>query len=322
MAEPDDHEVLVEVSAVGVCGSDVHYFEHGSLGPNVVREPHVLGHEFSGRVVAAGARVTSRIGARVAIEPGIPCRACPPCRAGRYNLCPNLHFLGAPPFDGALRGHVAVDAEFAHELPDSVSDEAGALIEPLAVAVWSCRRAGLRGGERVLVTGAGPVGLLCAQVARARGASNVTLVDINPERLIAARRLDFEHVHEAGRELGSSCDVLIECSGSAAATDAGVSAVRPGGTVVVVGMAADGKVSFALEALQRRELTVVGSFRYAGCYPEAIGMAAAHTVPLEKLITGRFGLDEVPAALTASRADPAALKSIVLPSAPGTARWR
>ncbi len=322
MADAAEHEVVVEVSAVGVCGSDVHYFEHGSLGPNVVQEPHVLGHEFSGRVVAVGARVTSRIGERVAVEPGIPCRGCPQCQTGRYNLCPNLHFLGAPPFDGALRGHVAVDAEFAHELPDSVSDEAGALIEPLAVAVWSCRRAKLRGGERVLVTGAGPVGLLCAQVARARGADNVTLVDINLERLIAARRFGFEHVREAGCELGSSFDVLIECSGSAGAMEAGVSAIQPGGTVVVVGMAAEGRVSFGLEALQRRELTVVGSFRYAGCYPEAISMAAARTVDLEKLITGRFSLDQVPIALTAGRTDPAALKSIVRPSAPGTGRWR
>lgn len=310
---PGELEVLVEVSAVGLCGSDVHYFEHGSLGPNVVRAPHVLGHEFAGRVVAAGPGAESRIGERVAVEPGAPCRSCPQCAAGRYNLCPHLRFMGAPPYDGALRGHLAVDSRLAFVLPAALSDEAGALIEPLAVAVWSCRRAALRGGEKVLITGAGPVGLLCAQVARARGARLVTLVDINRERLAVARRLGFESALEPSGPLCGPYDVLLECSGAPAALSAGVEAVRPAGTVVVVGMAAEGSVAFALNALQRRELTVVGAFRYAGCFPEAIDLAARRRVLLEPLITGRFGLDEVPEALQAGRRDPTSLKSIVRP---------
>jgi L-iditol 2-dehydrogenase len=310
--EPGEGQVLVAVTAVGVCGSDVHYFEHGALGPNVVRAPHVLGHEFCGRVVAAGRRAAGRVGERVAVEPGIPCRACPQCRAGRYNLCPNLRFLGAPPHDGALRGHVAVEADFAHPLPDTISDQAGALIEPLAVALWACWRAELRGGEGVLITGAGPVGLLCAQVARALGAAQVTLVDLNPRRLEMARALGFEQA-EAAPPAGQAADVLIECSGSPEALAAGVAAVRPGATVVIVGMAAEGSVTFSLEALQRRELKVVGSFRYADCYPQAIAMASAGQVLLEPLITGRFGLDDVPGALTAAKRDPSSLKSIVIP---------
>jgi L-iditol 2-dehydrogenase len=310
---PGPGQVLVQVSAVGVCGSDVHYYEHGSLGPNVVRAPHILGHEFCGRVVATGAQVNGRIGERVAVEPGMACRACPACLSGHYNLCPHMRFLGAPPYDGALRGHIAVPAELAFPLPESISEEAGALIEPLAVAVWAVRGAGLPARGSVLITGAGPVGLLCAQVARAHGAEEVALVDVNADRLEAARSLGFAVVASAPSALPGDYGVLIECSGSPAALAAGAAAITAGGRVVLVGMAAEGSVNLSLDDLQRRELTVVGSFRYAYCYPEAIELAARGQVALEPLITGRYRLDEVPAALAAAREDPAAIKSVVLP---------
>ena len=315
---PGEREVLVKVAAVGICGSDVHYFEHGSIGRNVIRGPHILGHEFSGRVIAAGASAARpAIGQRVAVEPGIPCRACAQCSDGHYNLCRDLHFLGAPPFDGALRGHIAVDAEFVFPLPDTISDQAGALIEPLAVAVWSCRRARVSAGDRVLVTGAGPIGLLVAQVAGARGAGEVTIVDLREQRLLVARRLGVSRTLTAGELEGFAAevevDVLIECSGSATALAAGIDAVRPAGTVVVVGMSPEGSVNVRLEYLQRRELTVTGSFRYAGCYPEAIALAAGGRVALEPLITVHYPLHSTRAALTAGRQDPAQIKAMVLP---------
>lgn len=196
-------------------------------------------------------------------------------------------------------------------LPDVISDEAGALLEPLAVAVWACRRGRVAEGERVLVTGAGPVGLLVAQVAAAWGAEAM-VVDVNPARLTVAG--SFSGVRPVGAQASvDGVDVLIECSGAAPALAAAVDCVRPAGTVVIVGMAPEGAVTLPLTHLQRRELTVTGSFRYAGCYPEAIALAASGQVALDGLITGRFALAATEAALTAGRTDPAALKSIVIP---------
>src|SRR5881227_1171601 len=156
--EPAADEVLVEVGSVGVCGSDVHYFEHGRIGPYVVDSPLVLGHEAGGVVAAVGAEVTSlQVGQRVSIEPGVPCRACRQCLAGRYNLCPDVRFFATPPYDGALQEYVVVPAAFAHPIPDSISDDAAALLEPLSVGVWACRRGQVSAGSRVLVNGAGPI---------------------------------------------------------------------------------------------------------------------------------------------------------------------
>jgi L-iditol 2-dehydrogenase len=225
-----------------------------------------------------------------------------------------MRFLGAPPVDGALRGHVAVPSDLVFSLPDALSDQAGALIEPLAVAVWACRRGCVVGGERLLVLGAGPVGLLVAQVAAARGAARVTIVDLNERRLALARKLGVDQACSPG-ELPSGragFDVLCECAGSASALSLGLDFVRPGGRVVVVGMAPEGAVTLSLEHLQRRELTVTGSFRYAGCFPEAIELAATAKVALEPLITGRYGLADTAAALQASKKDTAAVKSVVL----------
>src|SRR6478609_7860282 len=188
--EPAADEVLVEVGSVGVCGSDVHYYEHGRIGPYVVDSPLVLGHEAGGVVAALGSDVTSlQVGQRVSIEPGVPCRSCPQCLAGRYNLCPDVRFFATPPYDGAFAEFVAMPAAFVHPVPDSMSDDAAGLLEPLSVGVWACRRGQIEPGSTVLVTGAGPVGLVAAQTARAYGADAVTVTDVNPHRLGLAERL-------------------------------------------------------------------------------------------------------------------------------------
>jgi len=239
ITEPGRGQVLVEIAAVGICGSDVHYFEHGALGRNVIRSPHILGHELSGRVVAQGPGVDGhRIGERVTVEPGMACGSCGECAAGRYNLCTRMRFLGTPPVDGGLRGHLAVPAKLAFPLPHAISDAAGALIEPLAVAVWASRRAGTLRNKRVLVTGAGTIGLLVAQVARASGAGEVRVVDVNDRRLARARQLGISEACSPGdlaSDSGHGADVLFECAGAASALAAGVEAVRPAGTVVVWG---------------------------------------------------------------------------------------
>ncbi|RCV53678.1 alcohol dehydrogenase catalytic domain-containing protein, partial [Marinitenerispora sediminis] len=159
--------VRVAVDAVGVCGSDLHYFASGRNGANVLRRPTVLGHEAAGTVVAAGPQAATPVGTRVAVEPAVGCGGCAYCRAGDYNVCPDGTCLGSPPTHGAFAEHVVVPDRAVHPLPDSIDTELGALVEPLAVAVWAVRRADVRPGHRVLVTGAGPIGLLVAQVAAA-----------------------------------------------------------------------------------------------------------------------------------------------------------
>ena len=180
---PGPGEVLVQVAAVGTCGSDVHYYEHGRIGDFVVESPLILGHEPSGVVIAAGPGADRHLpGQRVSIEPGVPDFTCEYCRAGRYNLCPRMRFFGTPPIDGAFCEYVVVSEEFAYPVPDSLSDDAAALVEPLSVGVWACRKARVGPGSRVLVAGAGPIGLVCLQAAKAFGATYVAVTDVNPRR--------------------------------------------------------------------------------------------------------------------------------------------
>jgi L-iditol 2-dehydrogenase len=305
--EPGPREVLVQITAVGVCGSDVHYYEHGRIGPFIVEAPLILGHESAGRVVELGENVTKHaVGDRVTLEPGVPCGRCRECRAGRYNLCRDVRFLGAPPTDGAFTRFVAMHEDFAHALPDGVSDEAGALMEPLSVALWACEKAGVSAGDRVLVTGAGPIGLLVAQVARVRGATEIAVTDVNPHRLELARSMG------ATAELAEA-DALIECSGHPQAPRDGIATLRPAGTAVLVGMGGDDDVQVPLSLIQGRELWLTGTFRYANSYPAAIALAAAGAVDLAAIVTGHFTLDEVDVALRASREDPRSVKPIVNP---------
>ena len=311
--EPGPREVLVEIAAVGVCGSDVHYYEHGRIGSHVVRSPLVLGHESAGRVVALGPGAEKHaVGDRVTLEPGVPCGRCRECRAGRYNLCRDVRFFATPPFDGAFANFVTIHEDFAFALPDSVSDEAGALMEPLSVGIWACRKAGVAPGDRVLITGAGPIGLLALQCARAFGATEVTITDVSDERLELARRLGATRALRAGEDPGEA-DALIECSGHPAALAAGIAAVRPAGTAVVVGMGPEEEARVPLSLIQNREIWLTGTFRYANTYPTAIALVASGRVDPEAIITGRYELGDAEAALRAGRDDPANVKAIVVP---------
>jgi L-iditol 2-dehydrogenase len=316
--EPGPREVLVEIAAVGVCGSDVHYYEHGRIGSFVVRDPMVLGHESSGRIAALGEGATKHaVGDRVALEPGVPCGRCRECRAGRYNLCQDVKFFATPPIDGAFANYVTIHEDFAFALPDNVSDDAGALMEPLSVGVWACRRAGVTAGDRVLVTGAGPIGQLAAQCARAFGATEVIVTDVNPHRLeLAARTAATRTVNVAEEPLedaGIEVDALIECSGHPASVRAGLAALRPAGTAVMVGMGPEEDAVVPMSLIQNRELWLTGTFRYANTYPTAIALAAQGLVDLEAIITGHYGLDDAEAALRAGREDATAVKVMVRP---------
>lgn len=314
---PGPHDVVVEVGAVGVCGSDVHYFEHGRIGSYTVESPLVLGHEASGRIVAVGASVDPRrVGERVSIEPGVPDFTCAHCVAGRYNLCPNVRFFATPPYDGAFAERVAVNGQFAHPVPDSLSDDAAALLEPLSVGLWACRKADVTAGSKVLVTGAGPVGLVAAQAALALGAAEVTVTDVNPHRLRLAAELGATGVVDVGAsslaEAGIEPDVLLECSGHPSATSGALGILGRAGRAVLVGMGAD-VVPLPVSRIQEYELTVTGTFRYAHTWPAAVALAASGRVQLDRLVTGHYGLDQVAEALTVGRTDPLAVKPMVRP---------
>lgn len=317
---PAAHEVLVEVRAVGVCGSDVHYFREGRIGSFVVEAPLVLGHEASGVVVSVGSAVASpAVGDRVAVEPGVPCGRCAQCRKGRYNLCPDVRFLATPPVDGAFVRYLAVDADFAHVLPSGLSEDAGALIEPLSVGIWACRSAGVGTGDRVLVTGAGPIGLLAAQVARASGASEVLVADRVASRLERALQLGVHRVVDtSATPLGASgaeADVLLECTGAEPLVGEAIRRLAPGGRAVLVGMGAAEDAVLPVAAIQSRELVVTGTFRYANTYPAAIALAARGDVALDALVDARFPLAATAEALAAGSRDPSVLKAMVLPCA-------
>lgn len=318
--EPGSGEVLIRIAAVGICGSDVHYYEHGRIADFVVEQPLVLGHEASGTIVSVGDGVpVERVGQRVALEPGVPCRACRSCKEGRYNLCPEVRFFATPPIDGTFAEYVVLAADFAHPVPDSLSDHAAALIEPLSVGVWACQKAGVAAGSSVLITGAGPIGLVTVQVARALGATDITVTDVSAERLELAGRCGAHHLVDVSRSAGdvpdASQDAFIECSGAPSAIGTGFPAVRPGGTVVLVGMGADG-LTIPVGLLQNRELWVTGSFRYANTYPRAIALAAAGLVDLDSLVTGTYDLARAEEALKSTR-QPGTIKSMVLPGNSG-----
>ncbi|PRB17191.1 NAD(P)-dependent alcohol dehydrogenase [Microbacterium sp. MYb62] len=310
---PSTDQVIVRVNAVGICGSDVHYFHEGRIGDFVVAEPLVLGHEAGGVIVAVGADVDdSRLGERVSIEPQRPCRVCEFCRSGRYNLCPRIEFYATPPIDGAFAEYVAIQDDFAYAVPDSVSDDAAALMEPLSVAIAAVQKADVRPGSRVLITGAGPIGIVTAQTARAFGATEIVISDPMAERREVALRFGAtEAVDPAAGPLGSGYDAFVDASGSPVAVKQGISALKSGGVAVLVGMGAD-EIALPVSTIQNRELIVTGIFRYANTWPTAIDLVASGAVDLDALVTGAFGLAEVREALdSASR--PSTLKSIVRP---------
>ncbi|KAI1806528.1 GroES-like protein [Daldinia bambusicola] len=295
------HDVLVAVNYTGICGSDVHYWEHGAIGHFVVKDPMVLGHESSGTVVQVGSAVkTLQAGDRIALEPGYPCRRCPACLGGKYNLCPEMRFAATPPYDGTLTGFWVAPADFCYKLPDAVSLQEGALIEPLAVAVHIVRQAVVTPGQSVVVMGAGPVGLLCAAVARAFGASKVVSVDIVPSKLAfagsfcathtyASRRVSAEQNAANIREeagLPDGADAVIDASGAEPSIQTSLHVVRVGGTYVQGGMGKS-DINFPIMAMCIKEVTAKGSFRYgSGDYKLAVELVASGKVDVKRLVSG------------------------------------
>jgi L-iditol 2-dehydrogenase len=310
-------EVLIKIAAVGVCGSDVHYYRHGRIGDFVVDAPLVLGHEVSGTIVAVGDDVDpSRVGQRVAIEPQRPCGKCRECRAGLYNLCPKMEFYATPPIDGAFAEYAVIQDAFAHAIPDNLTDEAAALLEPLSVAITTMRKAHVVPGSSVLIAGAGPIGIICAQTAKAFGAAEVIVTDLVAEKRERALKYGATRVIDPVEidiaNAGLDVNAFIDASGSPRAVTAGIKAVRPAGHAVLVGLG-NPEMTLPVEHIQNYEINVTGIFRYTDTWPAAIHLVSSGLVELDSLVTGRFGLDEVEAALDSDQ-DPTSLKSVVYPS--------
>ncbi|MFC4360575.1 NAD(P)-dependent alcohol dehydrogenase [Halobium salinum] len=319
MPAPD--EVLVAVRDVGICGSDVHYYEHGRIGDYVVENPLVLGHESAGEVVEVGEDVTTHeVGDRVALEPGVPCRRCAHCKHGDYHLCEEVRFMATPPHDGAFTEYVSWPADYAYELPDGVSTTEGALCEPLSVGIHACRRGDVGTGDTVLVAGAGPIGLLVMEAARAAGATDVIVTDVVDEKLDFARKRGADlAVDAAAGDLeaavdeytdGAGVDVVVEASGAASSVQTSVDVVRRGGTVVLVGLASEATVPLDVLDIIDNELDVLGSFRYKNTYPTAIDLLAEGVVDVEGIVEFESTLDEVDDAFRRAM-DPDVIKGMI-----------
>jgi Threonine dehydrogenase and related Zn-dependent dehydrogenases len=296
------HDVRIALRAVGVCGSDVHYYQHGAIGPFVVREPMILGHEAAGVVVEIGSSVsTLKPGDRVCMEPGIPDPNNQATRLGFYNLDPSVRFWATPPVHGILRPTVVHPAVFTFKLPDNVSFAEGAMVEPLAVGMHGVNKARVRAGDVAVVVGAGPIGMVTALAAMAGGCSKVFITDVQPQKLelagkypgitpVNVREQDVAKVvKEATEDWGA--DIVFEASGNARAIQGAFDPLCPGGCVVFIGMPIE-PVALNIVAAQVKEARIENVFRYAHVFPRALALMGAGKIDVKPLITDRFGFDE------------------------------
>lgn len=288
-------DVRIAVHTVGICGSDVHYYTHGKIGPFVVEQPMVLGHEASGTVVEVGAQVTHlKPGDRVCMEPGIPDATSRAAKLGIYNVDPAVRFWATPPVHGCLTPQVVHPAAYTYRLPDQVSFAQGAMVEPFAIGMQAALRARIQPGDIGLVTGAGPIGMMTALAALAGGCAKVLVADLAQPKLdiigaypgIETVNIRITPAAQAIAEAtgGWGADVVFECSGAAPAILGLPALARPGGTIVLVGMPVD-PVPVDIVGLQAKELRIETVFRYANVYDRAISLIAAGKVDLSPLIS-------------------------------------
>ncbi|MCD6256664.1 NAD(P)-dependent alcohol dehydrogenase [Candidatus Aerophobetes bacterium] len=319
MPEIKKDEVLVKIKAVGVCGSDVHYYDKGKIGSFIVKRPLILGHECSGEIVEVGEEVKNlQIGDKVALEPGIPCRRCIYCKTGRYNLCPEIKFMATPPVNGAFVEYVAHPADFVFKLPENVSYEEATLFEPLAVGLYSVVRAKVGFGGKILILGAGPIGLSTLQAAINIGGGRITVADIYDFRLEKAKELGADELinprqTNALDKLGSSFDYVFETAGSVVTTQQTVKLAKNGGKVILVGLPAQEEIEFNTNQIITKELDVLGIFRYANMYPKAIRLAEKGQVNLKTVISKKFSFPQTEEALKFARDNKeSSIKTVVI----------
>jgi L-iditol 2-dehydrogenase len=297
---PGPGEALVRVTAVGICGSDLHWYDESGIGDAVLTRPLVLGHEAAG-VIADGPRA----GQRVAIDPSVPCSACETCALGRGHLCPQVRFLGHSTTDGAMRELIAWPEANLVPLPDSIDEAAGAMLEPLGVAIHALRLAKVRPGDTVGVFGCGPIGLLLIQLAHAAGATTVLATDRLPHRVAAAADLGaIAALVDGGAERdallqatgGRGVDAAIEIAGDDDAIDCAIALTRPAGTVVIAGIPAGDQSTITASVARRKGLDLRFSRRMVHTYPQAIALVEAGRVDVGAVVSHLFALADFDAA--------------------------
>ncbi len=299
-----DNEVLVKVKAVGICGSDVHYFLEGRIGDQIVKGDHILGHEASGEVEEVGKNITKvKPGMRVAIEPGIPCGKCELCTTGRYNICPDVQFLGTPPVNGAYQEYLAYPEDYLYPMPDSMSFEEGELIETLSVGVYAEELSELKSGNSAAILGCGPVGLVTLKAIKAAGADQVFVTDLIDERLEFAGKHENVITINASKEDpvekinkmtgGRGVDVVFEAAGAAETPAQAIKAVRIGGKIVWIGIPSDDLVSIDPHIMRKKELVIKCVRRFKHTYEKAIQLVSSGSVVVKDMITHRFDLEDI-----------------------------
>lgn len=298
-----DNEVLVKLEYVGICGSDVHYLEHGSIGDFVVNGDFVLGHECAGEIVEIGSKVTDlQIGDKVALEPGCTCGQCEFCKTGKYNLCPDVEFLATPPYHGCLENYIAFPANMCFKLPNNITTKEGALVEPLAVGMHAAAQGNVKLGDSVVILGAGCIGLVTLLACKAYGATDITVVDIMQKRLDYAMKLGATRVINAKEadtikvmeELtkGKGADVVIETAGSKITVQQTAYLVKRGGTIVLVGMAPEDIIDYNFAKLMAKEANINTVFRYRNIYPKAINAIAKGIIDVSGIVTHEFDFED------------------------------
>lgn len=303
---PQSGEVLVKVDVVGICGSDLTYYEHGRIGDFIVEDPLVLGHEVSGTVVELGEGVTThKVGDRVALEPNITCGECEACRRGEYNLCPDVEFFATPPIDGVFQEFVTHPAYLSFILPDEVDQVEGAMVEPLAVGFHAASQGNATIGQSAVVVGTGCIGLMSFLALKARGLSEIYVVDVLPNRLKVAKEMGAREVINSKEEdvvsrimeltHGRGIDLVIECSGNETASNQAIDYLRMGGTMVFIGYHG-GPRSLDIDVALNKELSFKTGFRYRHNYPQAIEAIASGLCPVKQVVSKSYTFDEIPLA--------------------------
>lgn len=303
-----DDEVLIRVMDCGICGSDIHYYEHGRIGNYVVDKPMILGHECAGEIVKTGKNVENvKPGDKVAVEPGYTCGKCEFCKKGLYNLCPDVIFLATPPYDGAFAEFIKYPADMVFKLPDNMDTVEGALLEPFCVGLHAVRQSEGKLGDSAVILGAGCIGLCTLLALQASGIHRVYVTDMIQKRLEMAESLGATGIinaseKDAADEImrltdGQGVDLVFETAGTKMTTQQTAQMVKRGGCIVLVGMAANPIFEFDFGTLQNKEAMLHTVFRYRNLYPSAIEAVSKGNIPLKKIVTDEYNLEHISEAL-------------------------
>ncbi len=293
---PKNDEVLIKVAYVGICGSDVHYYEHGRIGDFIVDSPLILGHECSGEIIEVGSEVKKyTIGDKVVVEPGYGCNTCDFCKKGQYNLCDKMTFMATPPIDGAFAEYITYKEDMLFSLPESMSLLEGALIEPLAIGIYAASKGKVQPNQKVLIQGAGCIGLVSMMACMAYGTKNITITDVLDVRLQKASDLGAKKVVNIANETldENNFDVVIDCVGLEGTMKTSIDHSKKGATIVLVGMGSDSDIKVNINRAISKELQFQTIFRYKNIFDIAIKLVEEKQIDLKSIVSNIFDFSDI-----------------------------